>query len=334
MSAAILVAGALVTGVTASAKEKQVVVASYGGSFQSAQRKALFTPYIKRTGVKVVNTTGTGYAKVKAMIDSGNVVWDVISADGAAYENEVKDGLLEPIDYSVVKADGVPLYLRKKYGIAYIKFSQNLAWSKDKFPSGLTPTQFFDPNVKARRVMLGLPYYNLEFALLADGVKVSDLYPIDVDRGLAVIDRIKDQLVGFKSSSDIQSLIQQGEVDLALGPNGRLNGAIEAGANWDYGWEGSVVAVEYWSVVKGAPNVADAMRFINFASKAEQQAKLAELIPYGPTNVKALRLLKPSLAKQLPSHPDNAVLGALIDSKWWNKNLDTVKARWDEYILQ
>jgi len=330
-SAMVIATGALFASVASAEK---VVIASYGGSFQDAQTAAFFKPFESATGTKVIGTTGSGYAKVKAMVESGKITWDIVSADGAAYENEVRDGLLEPIDYSVVKADAIPESLRKEFGVGYIKFSQNLAWNKDKFPRGLTPAEFFNPAVKARRVMLGLPYYNLEFALLADGVKAENLYPLDVDRGLAVIDRIKDQLVGFKSSSDIQALIQQGEVELALGPNGRLNNAIKAGANWAYGWDGTVVAVEYWSVVKGAPNVKGAMEFINFAVQAEQQAELTRQIPYGPTNVDTLGLLGEELAKTLPSFPDNEARGVVINSAWWNQNLESVKARWDEYVLQ
>ncbi|KQU85468.1 hypothetical protein ASD00_32810 [Ensifer sp. Root31] len=312
----------------------KVVVASYGGSFQDAQTKAFFEPYAKVTGATVTGTTGTGYAKVKAMVTSGNITWDVISADAAAYESEVKDDLLQPIDYSVVKADGIPAELRTKYGVGYMKFAQNLAWNKDKFPNGLTPAQFFDPSVKARRVMLALPYYNLEFALLADGVKPADLYPLDVDRGLKVIDRIKDQIVGFKPPSDVQALIQQGEVDAAFGPGGRLNNAIKAGANWAYTYDGSVTVVEYWAVLKGAPNAAEAMKFINFAVQPEQQAELPKQIFYGPTNTDALKLLDPALANDLPGNPENEKLGGVLNSKWWNDNLASVSTRWSTYIMQ
>ncbi|PFN85238.1 hypothetical protein COJ85_27200, partial [Bacillus sp. AFS076308] len=92
----------LVSAPTASAAE--VVVAAYGGSFQNGQIKALFTPYGAATGTKVIGTTGTSYPKVKAMVTSGNITWDVISAESPAFANEAKDGLLAPIDYSVVKA--------------------------------------------------------------------------------------------------------------------------------------------------------------------------------------------------------------------------------------
>ena len=334
-TAALAVAGlTLFAGAARAVDPQQVVIASYGGSFQEAQNKAFFEAFAKATGAKVVATTGTGYAKVKAMVTSGNVSWDVISADAAAYENEVKDDLLQPLDYSVIKADGIPAAFRTKYAVGYMTFAENLAWNKAKFPNGLTPAQFFDPAVKARRVMLGLPYYNLEFALLADGVKPADLYPLDVDRGLRVIDRIKGQVIGFKSPSDVQALIQQGEVDAAFAPGGRVDNAIKAGANWTYGWDASVIVAEYWAVVKGSPNKAEAMKFIDFAVQPGQQAALSRLIPYGPTNAEAQSLLDPALARSLPSNPENAKLGAVLNSKWWNENLESVMARWNTYVMQ
>lgn len=330
----ILLAAAGMIFLAGAASAAEVVVASYGGAFQDAQTKAYFEPYTKATGTKVIATTGSAYAKVKAMEDSGNVTWDVVSAESSAYANQVKDGLLQPIDYSIVKADAIPEEFRTKYGVGYIKFGQNLAWSKEKFPDGITPAQFFDPAVKARRVLTSDPYYTLEFALLADGVKASELYPLDVERGLKVIDRIKDQLIGFKGGSDTQALIQQGEVDLAFGPNGRIGNAIKAGANWAYGWDASVSDTEYWVVMKSAPHPEEAMKFINFAVQAEQQAELTKQIPYGPTNVDALRLLDPALAKDLPSYPGNAKLGAILNAEWWRDNLESVKPRWATYIMQ
>lgn len=330
----IAVTGAIFVTAASAADPGKLVVSSYGGSFQEAQSKAFFEPFTKATGIKLTGTTGAGYAKIKAMVTSGDVTWDVTTADSASLENEVKDDLLQPIDYSVVKADGIPAALRTKYAVGYIKFTENLAWDKVKFPNGLTPAQFFDPSVKARRVMYSLPYYNLEFALMADGVKPADLFPLDVDRALKVIDRVKDQIVGFKPPSDVQALIQQGEVDVAFAPGGRVDNAIKAGANWAYSYDASVADVEYWAVLKGAPNAAEAMKYINFASQPEQQAELPRHIFYGPTNVDALKLLDPAFVKDLPGNPENEKLGAVVNSKWWNENFDSVMTRWNPYIMR
>jgi putative spermidine/putrescine transport system substrate-binding protein len=86
-------------------------------------------------------------------------------------------------------------------------------------------------------------------------------------------------------------------------------------------------------VVKGAPNVADAMKFINFAVQPEQQAELPRHIFYGPTNVDALKLIDPAVAKDLPGNPENEKFGAVLNSKWWNENLESVQGRWNTYIM-
>lgn len=311
-----------------------VVVASYGGSFQNAQTKALFEPYAKAMRAKIVGAAVSSYPKVKAMVESGHITWDVVSAESSAYTNEVKNNLLQPLDYSVIKTDGIPAELRTKYGIGYMRFSMNLAWDKDKFPHGVTPAQFFDPAVKARRALMLEPEDTLEFALMADGVKPAELYPLDVGRALKVIGRVKDQIVAYKGPPDIQALVQQGELDMAFMPNGRINNAIKAGANWTYGWDASVSDTERWVVIRGAPHVQEAMKFINFAVQPVQQAELARQIPYGPTNVNALRLLDAAVAKNLPGYPDNAKLSVILNSQWWNENREPVKDRWNLYIMQ
>nr|AAC12800.1 ChtH [Agrobacterium sp.]AAC17432.1 ChtH [Agrobacterium tumefaciens] len=328
----IWLAAAAVFLLAGAASAAEVVVASYGGTFQDAQTKAFFEPYNKASGVKVTATTGSAYAKVKAMVESGNVTWDVVSAESSAHANEAKDSLLEPLDYNVIKADGVPAELRTKYGIGYITFGMNLSWDKAKFANGVTPAQFFDPSVKARRAVPLEPEYTIEFALLADGVKAADLYPLDVDRALKVIDRVKEQIVAYKGAADTQALIQQVK---SIWATSRTASEYRDQGRGKLGLRLGRVRLRYGMVGRRERCSAQgkAMKFINFAVQPENQAELTRNIPYGPTNVEALKLLDPAVAKDLPSYPENAKLGAILDSKWWNDNRDAVKARWSTYIM-
>lgn len=332
IAAAVLVA---VTGCgsTESSDRDSLVVASYGGSFEEAQSKAYFEPFAEKSGIDVKPTQVSSYDKVKAMVNTGQVDWDVVSAESQAYTKEAADGLLEPLDYDKIEADGIPDELKQEYGIGYLVFGQNMAWSKDKFPSGLTPAQFFDPSVKARRVLPSDPYYTLEFALLGDGVKPADLYPLDVDRAFDALARIKGQVVGFKGAADQQALIQQREVDAAYIPNARIENAISAGANWGYTWDASLSDTEWWVVPKGAPNVAAAMEFIGYATSAESQAAMSDAILYGPTNVDAFKFIDKERATLLPGNPKYKAQSAIMDAAWWGENLDKVKPRWDKWVL-
>jgi len=58
-------------------KPAQIVVNQSGGAMASAMRKAFFTTFEKKYGIKVVETSPADFGKLRAMVESGNVEWDV-----------------------------------------------------------------------------------------------------------------------------------------------------------------------------------------------------------------------------------------------------------------
>ncbi|MFE4198438.1 extracellular solute-binding protein [Paenarthrobacter sp. NPDC056912] len=310
-----------------------VVVSSYGGSFQQAQQTALFNPFSEKSGVTVKATEGTGFDPLKAQEEAGDVTWDVVSLEGAPFANAVKSGLLEPLDFGKIKTEGIAPDVVNDHGVGYIQFSTNLVWDKSKIAS-MTPKDFFDPSIKLPRSLPDVPERTLEFALMGDGVAPEDMYPLDVDRAFKVLDRIKDQVVGFKGPSDSQSLMQQGDVAVSFQSAGRAEDAIKAGANWGYAWDGAVRDTEYWAIAKGAKNAAAAQDFIAYAVQPDSQAALAKAIPYGPTNTNAYANLSADVNAKLPSFPENAKKGVTLDTAWWVDNSTDVKKRWDSWLLQ
>ena len=318
------------SGSTAALSGK-LVFGSYGGSFTNAQSKAFFQPFTNQNGLSMAIDPTVGFPKLQAMEQSGNVTWDIITADDITFPNDVAHGLLAPLDTSVIDTTNIEKDVVNTYGVGYIKFSQNFGYNKDAFPGKtLTPADFFNPAIKARRYLNSSPQATLEFALLADGVPAANLYPLDVNRAFSVLDRIKSQLVG--ENSQPETLVQQKEVDMALMPGGRLQDAINSGSNWQLSWQDAVSQTEYWAVAKNAPNMAAAMKFINYAIQPAPQAALAALIPYGPTNSQAIPLITPSLASQLPSYPANAAQGVTLSSAWWQSNGTAVQTRWTAWI--
>src|SRR5262245_7219543 len=87
---------------TARAAKNELVFVGFGGSYQEGQTKALFEPFEKETGIKVVQTTGVDIAKLRAQVQSKNVEWDLISIPDRLRYTAVKDGLLMPLDYKVI----------------------------------------------------------------------------------------------------------------------------------------------------------------------------------------------------------------------------------------
>ena len=62
------------------AADKSVTIASWGGSYQEAQSKALFEPAAANTGVEVKQETYGGMSDVRLQVSSGQVTLDIVAS--------------------------------------------------------------------------------------------------------------------------------------------------------------------------------------------------------------------------------------------------------------
>ena len=56
----------------------ELTYVSFGGAYQEAQRKAWLTPYTELTGVTFKEDEESSNSKIKAMVEAGQVTWDVV----------------------------------------------------------------------------------------------------------------------------------------------------------------------------------------------------------------------------------------------------------------
>jgi putative spermidine/putrescine transport system substrate-binding protein len=168
-----------------------------------------------------------------------------------------------------------------------------------------------------------------EFALMADGVKPADLYPLDLARATKKLDTIKDDLVFWSSGAESQELIGSGEVAMTMIWNGRAWSAKNIDKKpVEIQWNQQIVTADYLVVPKGTPNKDAAMKFIAYASCAANNAKPSEYIPYGPTNNNA----KPNPDKVKDLSVSNAdENSAYFDDKYLIDNFDEVDAAWQAW---
>ena len=82
-----------------------------------------------------------------------------------------------------------------------------------------------------------------------------------------------------RRSSAIQLLLD-GEVDVAMAYNARIQTLIDQGSSIKIEWNDGLVPEDSWVVLKGGKNTTNAMKFVAFASRATVQAALADLFPY------------------------------------------------------
>jgi putative spermidine/putrescine transport system substrate-binding protein len=321
----------------ARAAGKEVVVCSWGGTYQKALRKAYFDPFEKETGVKVIDTSAPEVAKVKAQVDSKNPEWDVIEAGTRWYFVLVNQGFVQPLDLK--KFNTAPLLPEAVlgHGIGHNVVGMTLAYNTKLF-TGEAPNSWADFwNVKkfpGPRSMGAEVTFALEFALLADGVAAEKLYPIDVERAFRKLAEIKPHVkVWWKHGDQPTQLLSQGEVVMAPAWNGRVVAAQDKGLPVGLTWNQGCFQPSYWYMLQGARRLEEAYQFIDFTIRAKPQAELAQEIPYGPTNRNALDLVPLAQRKRLPSYPENIKVMWPLNGEWLGKHYDAVNDRWQKFLL-
>ncbi len=322
------------TATSRSTRSSQnISVVSYGGgAYQESHKKAFIEPFHNYTGIDVRSIVwGADYGKLKAMVHSGQVTWDVVEVTAAQFKRGQNDNLFSKL--TVKPDDGVFLPdTISEYGVANVYWGTVMAFRKEAFPKAPPKTweDFFDvTNFPGSRALYDDPRANLEFALLADGVKPDDLYPLDVDRAFKKLNTIKDHVrVWWKGGTQPIQLLLSGEADLSSVWNGRIFASNDARKQIGYSWSGAALELDYWVIPKGSGNRDISSRFIVHASSPYAMAKQAEIVGYGPVNISALDLINPDIQTHLPTYKANWDRSFAVDSQWWSENEETIKTRW------
>jgi len=340
---------ATVIALSASASAQQLVVVSWGGSYQEAQRKAYFEPFTKETGIKIVEATGPDAAKIKAMVASGNVEWDVVDVNLASALVLGEQGLLTPIDYGKFDAQtraAIPEEFRLPNAVGNETWSVVMAYRKDRFPEGPKSWKDFWDATKfpGKRAFLDSSFVApvLEIALLADGVEPKNMYPVDMPRAFKSLSRLRPHVVKWTGSSSVmQQMLTDGEADLVAIANGRMEGIQKAGVPAGFTFNQQMILSNYWLVPKGSKNAEAAMRFIAFVSRAEQQAAFANLAPWGPTNRDAFKSIAAARQAELPTAPGNVATALMSNGQWWaakgadgKTNIENYVKAWNSWWLE
>ena len=307
-----------------------IVFASWGGTTQSAQQKDWATPFTQTSGVQVLMDGPTDYGKLKAMVDSGNVQWDVVDVEGDFAYAALRDGLVEPIDYSVVNKAQLDPRFMSPGAVGSFYYSFVLGYNKATFKNG-APANYADL-FDTKRFPGKRTFYKwsapgvLEVALLADGVAPDKLYPLDLDRAFKKLDTIKSQIVWWSGGAQSQQLMASGEAPLGVFWNGRLHALQQTGVDVGISWNQNLTAADMLVVPKGAKHKAEAMKFLATATSAQAQANFAAETGYAPVNLKSSALLPADVAKTQPDQYKATQIN--LDMKYWADHRDEIAKRW------
>lgn len=318
-------------------KGRTIVVTSWGGALQDALRAAMYEPFMRLTGCQIVEDT-SDEGKLRAMVEAGNVEWDVVDVGTEAVIPMGRLNLLEPIDYSAIDTKDIFPELILEHGVGYYYYSTCLAYRKDKFPdkppNGWADFWAVESFPGARAFQKYAQWGPIEAALLADGVPMDQLYPLDIDRAFRSLDRIKPHIsVWWEAGAQPAQLLSDGEVDLTDAWIARVQVVIEQGAPLGYTWNEGRLSSDSLVIPRGSKNVDVAKDFINFALRPEIQSRFAMMYPDGPANSRAFDSLPPERLPLLPSSPQNKELQVYPDYEWWADHLDEVVERFNTWVV-
>lgn len=308
--------------------EGQVTIASWGGSYQEAQSKALFEPAAAATGIEVKEETYGGMSDVRLQVSTGEVTLDIVASGSGSAARAGAEGLLEELDYDVIDVSTFYPTLKSKYCVGGDVFSTVYAWNTDTYGEDGPKSwaDFWDvEKFPGKRAYRGSVAGALEPALMADGVPPEEVYEVlsseeGIERALDKIRELRPNIdVFWSSGAQHAQLMKDGEVDMTTGWNGRFDNAAKDGAKVAYSFNQALLDYDCFAIPKGAPNKDTAMAFLAEISKAEYQDDLPKYITYGPTNKAAYDtgVITPEVAAMLPSSPDNAAQQLPISLEWY-----------------
>ncbi|WP_353039750.1 ABC transporter substrate-binding protein [Mesorhizobium sp. M1300] len=237
-----------------------------GGDVGKATIEAFVKPFEAETGIKVTPITDdANMGQIELMVKSSNVTLDVGYVGQGSALTLAGKGLLEKIDYSIYKKedlDGMYGFAKQPSGIAWPVYSYNMVYNTESFPASkprpMTWADFWDvEKFPGIRTLVSGQYGSegpWEEALLADGVPADQLYPMDIDRIFASLDKIKPHIrKWWGTGSEIQQMLHDKAVEIAQSYDGRALLLIDQGAPAEINRNQAKLQWDYWVIPKGGP---------------------------------------------------------------------------------
>ena len=341
-----------------------MTLVSWGGAYQNSQVKAYAEPYKALTGVDIVweEASNEAVAKLRAMKEANNLTWDLVDVVASDAIRLCDEGLAREMDADTELAaapDGTPA--SEDFGdlmvsdcfIPQIVYSTTFGYRTDvEAWNGKTPTNICDvfdtETFPGKRSLEKRPINNMEWALICDGVAKEDVYdvlstPEGVDKALAKLATIKDDVVWWSAGAETPQLLADGEVVIGSTYNGRLFSVIEEQKQpVAMLWDAQVFDLDGWIVPTGLPEdrLNRVLHFLKFATDTQRLADQAKYISYGPARKSSAPLvgkhadLGIEMAPHMPTDPANAKNTFLYNYEWWADNRDDLDAKFQAWLAK
>ena len=358
LSAVPALLAALSVAACGSDAPRSITTVSWGGSYGRAVNEGANIPFTEATGIRIeVEDYNGGLAQIRAQVDIGDIHWDVVDLEIADAVRGCDEGLLETIDVNSLPpgADGTPAAEdfvaegQTECGVGNLYWSTVYAYNDENIP-GTKPTtmvDFFDLDAfPGRRGMRRVPQVNLEFALIADGVPLEQVYatldtPEGLDRAFAKLETIKDEVIWWEAGAQPPQMLADGEVVMTTAYNGRIfNAQVLENQPFVIVWDGQLLDVGQVGIVAGTPRLAEALEYVAFSTSAESMARIARRISYSPMRRSGMPLVTThvvagvEMEPHMPASPANSARALRYDWSWWVDHQDELNERFSAWLAR
>ena len=337
-----VLAGAAGLAASARAQGRPFTFTSWGGALSDAEKSAFIDPFGKMKGIEVINTSPTETAKIKAMVQSGKVDWDLVTVGGVTVWQGQSEGFLDTIDLSKVpNAKNLDKGWIAPNGVATSTGATIIGWSTTAFPDGGPQSwaDFWDvKRFPGPRGLYRLFYYNYEAALMAAGLKREEVFPYTEEKAAMALAKIKELKphvsVWWGAGAQPPQLLSTGELTLSSAWSGRMLAAAGEGAPIGYTYKDGIAWANWWVIPKGAPYAELAHEALNFALAEEQQAKLLSLKTYGPVLGSAAGAADGDTRKILVMSPENIKDMLILNEAEAYKYSKAYEEKWNQLMIE
>ena len=323
--------GALGAGEAAAQAERMLVMVNWGGLANEGFGRFYAAPFLaENPGWKVVqDSTGPATGRIRSMVESGRVTWDLCDSSATGANLLGKLGLATKIDYSVVdRSNVIGPGFALDYGAAPYSFSNVLVYDSSKFPT--PPTNWADfwdtKRFPGTRLLRRDASCTLEAALMSMGKDPASLYPLDVRAALKRVMELRRDLVFWTNGSESEQLMRTGEA--VMGQIWHTRASVlekESNGRLKFIWNQGILQPGIFVIPKGNPGGAMAQKLLaSMLARPEPQVGLLGLLGNGPTNPRAATMVPADLRRFNPTDPENAKPQVVIDGTWWGENYQTV----------
>jgi putative spermidine/putrescine transport system substrate-binding protein len=328
-----LCAASVLSFATAAAAEvTELRMIEAGGLSGDSIEAGYIKPFTAETGIKVVRENPSGLGKLRAMVEAGNVTAALLELGSPELEQAKALDLVEPLDWESIEPDPIFDEAKDDYGFGYQFYSTIMAWRTDAKPLTSLHDLWNVDEFPGKRAFPDYPTYILPLALVGDGVAPDQLYPLDLDRAFAALEKIKDHVsVWWQAGAQPPQLLKDNEVQYAIAWSGRVAGQ----EGIDYTFQDGQLDLAFFAVPKGTDpeQKKAAMGILHEMSVAKNQAVAAEVVSYTGNSPDLEALLPKDRLKEYPTTTANKSVQFLSNAKWWFENAEEVETRWQEFKL-